>query len=548
MTKKIFRSIFLITITVLLLGLFVVAYYLYSYFGRIQQEQLENNLDFIASAVEQIGSDYLENIDSTDYRITWVAPDGTVLYDTQALASTMDNHSDRKEIQDSLAYGEGYSERYSTTLTEKTIYYAKTLFDGTVLRISESQSTVITLFLGIIPLLILIAFIALILSHFVAKRVAKHIIAPLNDIDLNHPLSGNSYEEIAPFLAHIHNQHKQIKDQFEQLSQRNNEFAQITANMKEGLVLLDVGRYVLSINPAACALFGVRTNCISSSFLTIDRSRTMSNAIQTAFDEGHAEFRTERNGRLYQFDISRIDTDGTTVGAIILAFDVTEQDILERNRKEFTANVSHELKTPLQSIIGSAELIENGLLDTKDIPRFIGHIRTEATRLVILIEDIIRLSQLDEGEQLLPEPLDLYNIANDCIVELSDAAKIKDVTISIIGESCPMNGIKRLVYEIVYNLIDNAIKYNTVGGRVDVYISDNAKHILTVTDTGIGIPQEHQSRVFERFYRVDKSHSKSSGGTGLGLSIVKHAARLLNADISLQSAPGEGTTVTISFP
>ena len=334
-----------------------------------------------------------------------------------------------------------------------------------------------------------------------------------------------------------------------ELRRRTDEFTQVTGSMKEGLVLLDERGTVLSINAAARELFGAAEDCVGADFLTVERSHDMSAAVEKARESGHSELRMPRGGREYQFDISRIESGGETVGTVILAFDITEQEYAERNRREFTANVSHELKTPLQGIIGSAELIENGMVKPEDVPRFVGHIHTEAARLVTLIGDIIRLSQLDEGDEMPKERFDILTEAKSAVDSLAPAAAARNITLSAEGESAEINGVRRLVYEIIYNLADNAIKYNKDGGSVRVTVEKcGGDAVLTVADTGIGIAPEHQSRIFERFYRVDKSHSKASGGTGLGLSIVKHAVQYHGGRIEMHSTPGQGTRIRVTFP
>ena len=425
---------------------------------------------------------------------------------------------------------------------------AQQLSDGSVLRISTSQASSGALVIGMFHPIIFILIIAVALSAILARRMAKRIVQPLNTLDLDHPLENNAYEELSPLLGRINQLHQQVAAQMQSLKRKNNEFQQITGSMKEGLVLLDSRNTILSINPTARTIFDAQSSCIGKNFLTLDRSREMTAALEKALDKGHSALRMERKGREYQFDISRIESDGAVAGSVILAFDITEQLYAERNRREFSANVSHELKTPLQSIIGSAELLENGLVKEEDTPRFVGHIRKEAARLVDLIEDIIRLSSLDEEVDLPKEPVALRTLAQEVTAQLQPAADKKGIAITVNGEDHSLPGVRRLLYEILYNLCDNAIKYNREGGSITVTIGGTAEHpLLSVADTGIGIPQEHQSRVFERFYRVDKSHSKASGGTGLGLSIVKHAAAYHGGSISLSSIPGKGTTVTIQF-
>ena len=549
MTKKIFQSILLVAGAVLLASLLIIMGFLYDYFGGVEENQLRDELSLAAAAVEDGGTDYLSQLTADRYRLTWIAADGSVLYDTKTDAESLENHASRAEVSQALTTGTGESTRYSSTLMEKTMYYAQRLADGTVLRISISRATVGMIAVGMIQPLLIVLIVALILSGLLARRLSRRIVDPLNSLDLERPLDNDAYEELSPLLKRIHRQHVEIQTQLRELREKTDEFTQITGSMREGLVLLDEHDSILSINAAAQALFGADAQCVGRDFLTIERSHEISAAIQAAVADGHSEVRAERAGRVYQFDISRIASDGKPIGTVILAFDITEQEFAERNRREFTANVSHELKTPLQGIIGSAELIENGMVRPDDLPRFVGHIHAEAARLVTLIDDIIRLSQLDEGDAMPTEPVDLLAVSQEAAENLQDAAAARGVTVGVTGQPAVIPGVRRLIYEIVYNLCDNAIKYNRDGGRVDVTVAADADgSSITVADTGIGIAPEHQARVFERFYRVDKSHSKASGGTGLGLSIVKHAVQYHHGRIELESTPGTGTTIRVVFP
>ena len=549
MNKRIFRSILLVAGVVLLASFLIILDCLYGYFGNLQEGQLRDELSLAVSAVEEEGESYLSRLKPENYRLTWVGEDGGVLYDTQADAGQMENHGDRTEIQDALRLGQGQSSRYSSTLMEKTLYFARRLKDGSVLRISVSRATAWRLVLGMLQPVLVVLAAALILSGLLAGQLSKKIVEPLNHLDLEHPLDNDCYEEISPLLNRINRQHEEIQQQMRVMRQRTDEFNQIIGNMQEGLVLLDEKEIVLSINAAALKLFGAEEGCVGRSFLTVDRSHEVGQAIQQALSDGHAEIRCHRNGRVYQFDLSRINSDGRAVGAVLLAFDITEQEYAERNRREFTANVSHELKTPLQGILGSAELIEKGMVQPEDVPHFIAQIRTEATRMVTLIGDIIRLSQLDEGDEMPREKVELLSLAEEVTDSLKDEAAKKKVTLAVEGQAASIEGVRRLLYEIFYNLCDNAIKYNLPGGSVHFFVDSSEKSVaVKVTDTGIGIPAEDQSRVFERFYRVDKSHSKASGGTGLGLSIVKHAVQYHHGTIELKSEPGKGTEITCVFP
>ena len=549
MTKKIFRSIVLVAVCALLASLLLIMGCLYDYFTGLQSQALRDELTFAASGVSQSGEGYLDTLSSSQYRLTWIAADGTVLYDTQADAASMENHASREEVQQALATGEGESSRYSQTLLEKTIYVAKRLPDGTVLRISVLRQTLAVLLLGMLQPVLVVALAAVILSALLARRLARRIVEPLNAIDLDHPLDANAYDEVAPLLRRIERQHRQIDDQLLELQRKTDEFTHITQSMPEGLVLLDNKGAVLSINPAARKLFGAEDSCVGQDFLTLDRSLDVTQAIARAKDAGHSETRAELSGRIYQFDISRIDSGGETIGAVLLCFDITERETAEQARREFTANVSHELKTPLQGIIGSAELIENGMVQPQDVPRFVEHIHSEASRMVTLIGDIIRLSQLDEGDVMPREDVDVLAAAKEAVLNLSDEAAKRGITMTVDGTPAIVHGVRRLISEIAFNLCENAVKYNRDGGSVFVKVETEGENTaLTVQDTGIGIPDADQSRVFERFYRVDKSHSKASGGTGLGLSIVKHAVMYHHGKVELRSATGEGTCVRAVLP
>lgn len=549
MTSRIFKSIVTVAAVILCVSLLFIMGVLYGYACDVQTMQLKDELSIAAAGTEKAGLSFLEDLDAKNYRLTWIQPDGTVKFDTHAESGRMENHLQREEIQQALGYGSGSAVRKSDTLLEKRMYEAKRLSDGSVLRISASQKTLIVLLAGMLHPVCLVAVLAIILSALLAHRVSCKIVEPLNQLDLEHPLENNTYEELSPLLVRIQQQHKEISSQMQALRQKNDELEQITANMREGLVLLNRNGVVLSINPAARKLFHADGDCVGTPFLRVERKSEITSAVEAAFRDGQHELKTQRKGRIYQFLFSRITSGEETIGLVILAVDITEVENAEQNRREFTANVSHELKTPLQAIIGSAELLENGLVKPEDTQRFIGNIRKEATRLVSLIEDVIRLSHLDEGVEMPKEDVDILDIAEEITESLRLAAEEKKVTMQVSGQYCTVPGVRGLVFEIVQNLCSNAVKYNVEGGRVDVTVAKRGSSVvLTVADTGIGIPREHQSRVFERFYRVDKSHSRASGGTGLGLSIVKHAAQYHNADIQLESTPGKGTTIRVVFP
>ena len=548
MTSKILKAILSAVIVVLVASFVIITGVMYRYFGTVQENQLKDELSLAASATERLGESYLAELGSDRYRLTWVASDGSVIFDSHADAEAMENHAERKEIKEALVFGVGSSARKSSTLTEQTIYQAVRLNDGSVLRISVSRATALVLVLGMLKPIAIVLVIAIALSSWLARRMAKRIVEPLNRLDLDNPMENDAYEELSPLLRRINAQQMEIKNQMLTLKHKQDEFEQITDNMKEALVLLDDTSRIFSVNPAARKLFHIETACIGDDFLTIERKQNMRMALEEAKRQGHSDFRDKKNGREYQFDLSRIDSDGKSHGTVILAFDITEQINAEKHRREFTANVSHELKTPLQSIIGSAELMENGIVKEEDTPVFIGRIRREADRLVTLIDDIIRLSQLDEGTDMPTEDVSLLMLAQEACETLSDAAKRESVSLKVSGDYGVINGVRRLLYEVIYNLCDNAIKYNNPNGNVEISIAEDENTVrLSVKDTGIGIAIEHQQQIFERFYRVDKSHSKQSGGTGLGLSIVKHAVQLHNGKIEVDSLLGEGTTVSVVF-
>ena len=549
MTKKIFHSILLVACTVLLACYLVILTSLNDYFTSLRKSQLKTQLSFASTAVEDEGIEYLKNVESGEYRLTLIDTDGTVLYDTGADASAMENHSDRREFQEAFLSGSGESHRYSRTLTEQTYYFAKKLSDDKVLRISTSQVTIVSLLLGMLQPLLVIAFLAILLSVFLAKRASRNLVKPLNNLDLNDPLSNDVYEELSPLLRHMAQQNKQIALQMDELSRSQNEFNAITSNMSEGLIVLNKDGVVVSLNTAARKIFEAEEDSIGKDFLTIDRTPEISRAIKETLSGKKQELEYEKNGRNYDLCINKIVEKDEVIGVLLLAIDNTEKIQAEQNRREFTANVSHELKTPLQSIIGSADLIESGLVKPEDMPRFIGHIKTDAARLVSLVSDIIRLSQLDENTEMNWENVDALSVAKEALEMVGPIAESRNISLTIEGEPAPLTSVHKLLYDIIYNLCDNAVKYNKEGGFVKVNVKTAGDKVqVAVSDNGVGIAPADQSRVFERFYRVDKSHSRESGGTGLGLSIVKHAAAYLKGNISLESTLGKGTTITVSFP
>ncbi len=548
MTKKIFKSIFAVAIAVLVASIIIIFGVLNDYFQMEQGEQLENELYLVSHGFENAGANYFENYDSDNCRITWIASDGTVLADTDTSVEDVDNHAEREEVKQALETGFGESVRYSQTLLEKVSYVAKLQPDGTVLRVSVKSYTAIPILLGLLQPMIVVLIIAVALASVLASRMSKRIVKPLNAIDLEEPLSNDVYDELAPMMRHIEHQRAQILKQLNEINRDKEELSAITDNLGEGLIVLNSGHLIVSINPAAKKIFGADDSCIGKDFIVIDREPEAASLIDEALVNGHGEIRIDRNGCVYRLSASRIGAPEDNAGAVVLVFDITEMVFAEKNRREFTANVSHELKTPLQSIMGSAELIEKGLVKKEDMPTFISRIRNESQRLLTLIEDIIHLSHMDENRKIAFEDIDLFDVVKEVCDELSENAAKRNITVTVQGESLHINAVSRLVYEIVFNLFDNAVKYNTDSGKIDVRVAKSKEGaIFEITDTGIGIPAEAQSHVFERFYRVDKSRSKAIGGTGLGLSIVKHAANYLKARIELKSQPGKGTQVKVIF-
>ena len=550
MTKRIFRAICMAALGVFLACIVLFMYVLYNYFSSVQEKQLKMQTDLAAQAVAHEGIAYFDGLNTAEYRITWIGPDGAVLYDNKSASDEMENHLEREEVKEALFNGSGESYRYSNTLMERALYAAKRLPDGTVIRLSVSQNTVFTLLLGMSQPIGLLIIIALVLSLVLASRLSKQIVKPLNELNLDEPLKNNEYDELAPLLHRINMQQRQIRNQSEELQQKQSEFETVTSGMAEGIVLLNRKMNIIGINAAASTLFHTSNLCIGKSILSVNRSLDLQSLLLKAEGGQHAETRMNMDGGMYQLTASPVFSDGLVSGIVLLLLNVTEQENAERMRREFTANVSHELKTPLHTIAGSAELLAGGMVKEADLQGFYTRIHDEALRMIHLIEDIIRLSHLDEGaDNMKREEVDLFILAGETVRTLSQAAESENITMALDGESAVIKGIPQLLQSIVYNLCDNAIKYNRPYGSVTVTVEHQADSvILSVADTGIGIPPEHQERIFERFYRVDKSRSKELGGTGLGLSIVKHAARLHGANIELQSVVDGGTTITVSFP
>ena len=535
---------------VLAVGLAAVMGILYSNFDGQMRKELSKEAAYLTYGVEQQGVDYLKNIKDKSARITYIDQDGTVLFDNEADVSEMKNHSDRTEFQKAEKYGAGESSRYSDTLSEKTIYYALRLKDGTVLRVSSTQDSVLALVENLIFPLCGLLCLMLILSGIMASAISKRIVKPINELDLEHPEENQIYEELSPLLSKIHRQNREIQNQLELAKQQQQEFSLITENMQEGLIVIDKYTMILSANSSAWNLFRMDKVRQGESVYCLDRAEDFRHAIEHVLEGEHEELVLKLNGSDIQLIANPVVRGQKTEGAVILLVDVTEKLERENLRREFSANVSHELKTPLTSISGFAEIIQGGFVKDEDIPKFAGRIYKESQRLLQLVEDVIQISQLDEEKTpYIWEPVDVYQVCKNAFDSLKEKAYKMNVHLYICGESMKMEAIRTLLEEAVYNVCDNAIKYNRNDGSVSIFLEQTAQEVqIVVKDTGIGIPREDQDRVFERFYRVDKSHSKEIGGTGLGLSIVKHAVSTLNGSVGLRSEVGNGTEVTLRFP
>ena len=550
MTKRIFRSIFSVALTVLLATLVFILSAVNSHMSDVQFSQLRVETVLASQAVANEGVTYFHKLDSTiDCRITWIGEDGTVLYDNRSDSGSMVNHLQREEVLEALQTGYGESSRYSDTLLERYIYAAQRLPDGTVLRLSTSQSSVLNLTLGMSGSIILVIAVTIFMSFWLARRLSRSVVKPLNALDLDMPLANPEYEEIQPLLRRLDAQQTQLQAQSGELKQKQKEFNTVTQSLSEGLVLLNSAGTILSINPAAARLLDVTQNCLGADFSVANRSSEINALVERALTGKKGEQTVSLAAGKYLAAASPVRSEGVVFGVVLLLFDVTQKHEAEQLRREFTANVSHELKTPLHVISGYAELMKTGLVPQQDMSVFAGKIYSETQRLIRLVEDTLRLSRLDEGDvDMQWTRLDLAGAARRILQELAAPAELARVKLSLEGGSGQIRGIPQLVYAILFNLTDNAIKYNHPGGAVVLRIEDRQNAVvLTVADTGIGIAPDQQERIFERFYRVDKSHSKEVGGTGLGLSIVKHAAMILEAEVTLESRPGQGTTVTVVF-
>ena len=547
MTKRIFRSICLVAITVFTASVILIMGVLHAYFSDVQQEQLKMQTNLAAQGVMHEGMDYFKDLDVSDYRMTWIDGQGAVLYDSQSDSAGMENHLEREEVKAALVSGYGESRRYSATLMERYLYAARRLPDGTVLRLSISQNSILTLLMGMVQPICIVFAVALLLSVALAVRLSGRIVQPFNEIDFDNPLSNEGYDELSPFLRRIASQ---LASQRDALEQKENELHTIVGSMNEGMILLNEKGKIISMNPAARRLLGASWECVGLDLLSVSRNLDLQEILEKTLRGEACEKVIALQGERYQIDASPVRAEDKVRGAALCFFNVTEKEKAEQMRREFTANVSHELKTPLHAISGYAELLKNDMVKREDVSPFAGKIYDEAQRMTQLVEDIISLSRLDEGaKDMESERTELYGLAAKAVKSLEPEADAARVTMELSGEPADVEGVPQLLYSIVYNLCDNAIKYNREGGKVAVRVAaEKGKTILTVSDTGIGIGKEHWERIFERFYRVDRSHSRAVGSTGLGLSIVKHAVIIHKAEITLDSEEGRGTTVTVKFP
>ena len=550
MFKKIFRSSLLTAMIVLLASIFLIMGILHGIFENQLEDQLQKETAFVATAIENEGISYFDNLSKDGDRVTLIDKDGTVLADSQVDVSKLENHGDREEVKQAETEGRGQSVRYSSTMTEKTVYYAQKLDNGQILRISADQFTIVTILLGISQPIAIVLIAAIVLSLILSMNVAKHIVEPINDLDIDDPMENTVYDELSPLLRKIAHQNSTIEEQLKEARQKQEEFRIITDNMSEGFIVIDNQMKILTYNAAALKLFGAEQKT-PENILALSRSKPFRDAIYKSLDGEHSQAEMTTDERVYSIISNPVyDTEQEVIGAVIVVIDITEISRREQLRREFTSNVSHELKTPLTSISGFAEIMKSGGTDEATVVDFSRSIYDEAQRLISLVSDIIKLSELDDGTiEYEPETVDLYTLSLEIASRLSPQAQEKKIHFTVNGEKAEITGVKKILDEIIFNLCDNAVKYNRSGGDVKVSVKNSADTVtVTVSDTGIGIPTVQQDRVFERFYRVDKARSKSIGGTGLGLSIVKHGVMYHNAQISLESKENEGTTVVINFP
>lgn len=551
MSKRIFKAMMAVTLTTLLVCMALFIAILFPYFETQLSDELRNELEYLAPNVERDGLGYLERLGDGQNRLTLIDADGTVLFDSDADPAQMENHADRPEVIQAIAEGAGESSRYSETLTEKTINCAILLENGQVLRISSTQYSSMALLASLTPSLLLVLIFAALVAVTIAYKLSQRLTKPLNEIDLEHPQVNQApYDELKPLLRRLHHQNRQIREQIQQLQAQKRQFTAITDNMREGFLVLDADGLVLSYNSSATRLLQPEKPLDGHNIRDLTDEPDFLESLHGAQEGEHVESLVPLHGRICQLFANPVYQESTLTGIVLVLLDVTEQQEREGLRREFSANVSHELKTPLTSIAGIAEIMKSGMIAPADVPHFAGKIYDESQRLIQLVRDIIRISQLDENNiHDTPVPVELKKCAARNLSLLESAADAADVTLLLEGEEAVIQAVPAILDEMVYNLCENAVKYNKSGGSVTVTVRSDAAHVtLEVADTGIGIAPEHHSRVFERFYRVDKSHSKEIGGTGLGLSIVKHGAAFHHAQVELESALDKGTTVRIIFP
>lgn len=551
MTGKIFRSTFVTSVIVLIISMVFVLGILFNVLENQTVQELKSEADYASYAISDGNMKIFDDKSYANKRITLVDTNGTVIADSETDASSMNNHSDRAEIKDAMKNGSGTSVRYSETFTEKTIYYATRLEDGRILRVSTTQYSILTILMGLLQPISVVIFLALILSLLLSSRVTKSIVRPINSIDPDNPDKAVTYDELTPLLEKISNQNKTITAQLRRVKKMQEEFSLITENMSEGFIVIDSGTNVLSHNTAAMRLLGADGNMQNpGGVLTINHNRNFCDVVEKALSGEHAENTMLLGDSTYSLIANPVFEKKKIIGAVVVIIDVTEATKREVLRREFTANVSHELKTPLTSISGFAELMMPGGLDDNTVRDFSKTIYDEAKRLISLVSDIIKISELDENVgDFHKENCDMYEMAAEVKKRLESTAEKRNISISVSGENAQVFGVRNIIDEMIYNLCDNAIKYNRDNGSVYVTVTNEKDTVkIEVKDTGIGIPPEQRSRIFERFYRVDKSRSKAVGGTGLGLSIVKHGAMYHNAEISLESEVGKGTSIAVTFP
>nr|WP_296009774.1 ATP-binding protein [uncultured Blautia sp.] len=550
MTKRILKSILAVSVAVLVMSTALTMGILYRYFGKQIGKELRREAAYLAIAVEKEGMEAFESLPPEAERVTYIAEDGSVLFDSEADEDSMENHGQREEIKEASEKGSGTAVRTSDTLSKKTLYYALRLKDNSILRVSSEQYNVPGIVGGMIqPVLIMLVIMA-ILSYLIAARLSRNIVDPINDLDLEHPEENQIYDEIAPLLSKINRQQKSLQREISDAKRQQEEFSMITENMEEGFVVIDSHTEILSNNSSALNLLGAEPEKGRRSVLALNRSEDFQNAVERVLTGQHVLANMDLAGISCQVTANPVYHEGQVTGAVLLVQDVTERMRGEQMRREFTANVSHELKTPLTSISGFAEIIQDGYVKPEDTKKFAGRIFKEAQRLITLVNDVIKISQLDEGKiQFEKETVDLYEETREIFKHLEPKAEEAGVHLYLYGPHIKVNTVKTILEEILTNLCDNGVKYNKPGGSLTVTLSQDGESIqVAVEDTGIGIAQEDKNRIFERFYRVDKSHSKAIGGTGLGLSIVKHGSLFLGAKMKVESSLGEGSRFILTLP